>query len=205
MAHSKAGRRHSRSLLVTAATRFALASWLAWPAAAHADSQAGAPQSTSDEKPAYGAKGTVELGGAISADWMTDLFVLDVGPQFGYFFADHWELSLIFDLIYESSRTTPEGSRATTLFQSGLVEPSYHPLIAESVALLGGLGVGYERENGHTLFELAPRIGVNLMIGGSAVLTPAITIPILIGDHAGTGSTEATAGVLGEIEVSVAW
>lgn len=193
-----------RCLSIAAGTIAALGAWFGFPGDARSSPPAADSHHEVDTKPTFGSKGTFEVGGAVSADWTPDLFVLDVGPRFGYFIVDRWELSAIFDVIYENARN-PDGTRTGTLFNDGLLEPSYHPPLSESIAAMGGLGVGYRRENEHTLFELAPRVGLNFLVGSSAVLTPAITVPILIGDHSGSGSTGVTAGVIGEVEIGVAW
>jgi hypothetical protein len=196
-------RGRSNCFLIALGVSVGVGTWLGCPAESLADPSASDSTGGAEKKSAYGERGTFEFGGAISAEWTSDLFVLDVGPQFGYFIRERIELSLLVDLIYENARE-PDGTRIGTLFTSALLEPSYHPAVSESIAGLGGLGVGFQRETGHTLFELAPRLGLNFLVG-NAVLTPAVTMPILIGDKSGNGTTQVAVGVLAELEVSVAW
>jgi hypothetical protein len=58
-----------------------------------------------------------------------------------------------------------------------LAEPSYHlPMSDKLFAFLGvGAGLGYSQVGGAG-FALAPRAGLNILIGRSGILTPAFNV-----------------------------
>ncbi|MBK8691320.1 MAG: hypothetical protein IPN17_03180 [Deltaproteobacteria bacterium] len=95
---------------------------------------------------AYGRPGVVELGGSIG-------------------------LTLAGDL----SSTSTNGVSTSASSLNVLVEPSYHlPLTQSLFAFLGvGVGLGYADGPGAG-FALAPRLGMNIMVGRSGILTPAL-------------------------------
>ena len=79
---------------------------------------------------------------------------------------DNIELSA----IVAATTNSNQGKRAT--FFTGLIEPSVHLPVAESLFAFLGLGVGgtYEQSVGGGL-ALAPRIGMNALVGRSGILT----------------------------------
>jgi hypothetical protein len=129
---------------------------------------------------AYGRAGVVELGGSISLDVASDYFRVSAQPSFGWFGVDMLEISALLGFSYLSI-TAPNASgvkvtTSQTLF-SLLAEPSLHIPFTESVfGFLGvGLGLSYA-ENAGAGFALQPRLGVNVMVGRSGILTPAIYV-----------------------------
>ena len=102
---------------------------------------------------------------------------LTLAPSIGWFFVDNLELSGIIGFNYASTSATVGGvtqsSSASSL--NVLVEPSYHlPFSRSLFAFLGlGLGLAYNSRDGAG-FALAPRLGMNIMIGRSGILSPAL-------------------------------
>jgi hypothetical protein len=137
------------------------------------------------KKVVYGQKNSLELGGSLALSWLNDDFLLDAGPSIGWFVADRWELSLLLHIDYENLKE-PDGTRSSNTSGEVVFEPSYHfPLRKELLYLFGGLGVGFAHDGTHPEFELVPRVGLNIEIGRSGFLSPAIKVPILVGNITG--------------------
>ena len=132
-------------------------------------SQAGIGGST-----AYGRPGVVELGGSIGLTLAGELTQFNISPSVGWFFTDNLQLSGIVGFNYSSTSTGGVSSSASSL--NVLVEPSYHlPITRSLFAFLGvGVGLGYADGPGAG-FALAPRLGMNIMVGRSGILSPALT------------------------------
>lgn len=135
-------------------------------------SQAGIGGST-----AYGRPGVVELGGSLGLNISGDNRQLTIAPSIGWFFTDNLQLSGIVGFNYASTSSTVAGQSVSSSASSlnVLAEPSYHlPLSRSLFAFLGvGLGLGYNSRDGAG-FALAPRLGMNIMIGRSGILSPAL-------------------------------
>jgi hypothetical protein len=118
----------------------------------------------------YGRAGVLELGGSASFRAGSGFQQASVSPSIGWFLADNFQISGMFDLGYVS---TDMDSVTTT---SLLVEPSYHIPFNRSVfAFLGiGLGAAHVEDLGFG-FATAPRVGMNVLIGRSGVLTPSLS------------------------------
>lgn len=131
-------------------------------------SQAGIGGST-----AYGRPGVVELGGSIGLTLAGDLTQFNVSPTVGWFFTDNLQLSGIIGFNYSNTTTNGVSTGASSL--NVLVEPSYHlPINRSLFAFLGvGVGLGYADGPGAG-FALAPRLGMNIMVGRSGILSPAL-------------------------------
>ena len=82
-----------------------------------------------------------------------------------------------------------------------LVEPSYHLAFTNSVYGFLGVGVGLAYRNGGvgTGFAVAPRLGMNVMVGRSGIFTPAITAVYQTTDAVSTpnGTVVSVSGTLG--------
>jgi hypothetical protein len=126
---------------------------------------------------AYGRPGVVELGGSLGLNISGDNRQLTLAPSIGWFFTDNLQLSGIIGFNYASATSTVLGQSVTSSASSlnVLVEPSYHlPLSRSLFAFLGlGLGLAYNSRDGAG-FALAPRLGMNIMIGRSGILSPAL-------------------------------
>lgn len=131
-------------------------------------SQAGIGGST-----AYGRPGVVELGGSIGLTLAGELTQFNISPTVGWFFADNLQLSGIVGFNYSNTTTNGVSTSASSL--NVLVEPSYHLPINQSLFAFLGLGVGLGYADGPGAgFALAPRLGMNIMVGRSGILTPAL-------------------------------
>lgn len=118
----------------------------------------------------YGRAGVLELGGSAGVTAATDMTQVNVSPSLGWFVADNLELSGMLDLAYAKA------GNADGMITTLLVEPSYHlPFNRTTFAFLGmGFGGSYVKGPG-LAFAVAPRVGANLMIGRSGVLSPSIS------------------------------
>lgn len=118
----------------------------------------------------YGRAGVLELGGFAGMTAATNFLSTSINPTIGWFFADNMQISGILGLSH--LRTEEDSATLVTV----LAEPSYHVPFNRSVfGFLGlGLGAAYQQEQGIG-FAMAPRIGANIMVGRSGVLSPALT------------------------------
>ena len=118
----------------------------------------------------YGRAGVLELGGSVGMQFATNLRQMNISPSIGWFVADNFQVSGIFDFANVST----DGNSATIF--GGLAEPSYHLPFSRVVFGFLGLGVGasYVKSLG-TGFAVAPRLGANLLVGRSGILSPALS------------------------------
>ena len=119
---------------------------------------------------AYGRAGVLELGGSAGMVLAPGFRNVNFSPMVGWFVADNLELSGILGV----SNIKAGGDSATVW--SALVEPSYHVPFNRSVFGFLGMGIGaaYVSELGAGL-AVAPRIGANVLVGRSGVLTPSLS------------------------------
>ena len=117
----------------------------------------------------YGRAGVLELGGSAGFTAASDLTQVSFTPSIGWFAADNLELSALMGFTY--IETGDQNSTYTSL----QAEPSYHlPFNEKTFGFLGlGLGASYLKGPGMA-FAMTPRLGANMMVGRSGVLTPAI-------------------------------
>lgn len=118
----------------------------------------------------YGRKGTFELGASTGMMLAPGFRNVNFAPMLGWFVGDNFEVSAIFGVS-----NIKAGDDSTTVLSS-LVEPSYHvPLAGSTFGFIGmGVGVAYVSELG-TGLEVAPRIGLNVVLGRNSVLTPSFS------------------------------
>lgn len=118
----------------------------------------------------YGRAGVLELGGSAGLTAATDMTQVNISPSVGWFVADNLEITGILDLAY--SKAGDSDGMLTTL----LVEPSYHLPFNRTTFGFLGMGMGASYVDGPGLaFAVAPRIGANVMIGRSGILTPSLS------------------------------
>jgi hypothetical protein len=118
----------------------------------------------------YGRAGVLELGGFAGLTAATDFLSTNVSPTIGWFFADNMQISAILGLAH--LRTDDDSATMVSV----LAEPSYHVPFNRSVFGFLGLGLGAAYQQGQGLgFAMAPRIGANIMVGRSGVLSPALS------------------------------
>lgn len=135
---------------------------------------------------AYGRAGVLELGGSASFSTASDFTEFSLRPSIGWFIADNLELSGI--LSFNHAKIGDSSATSWAL----LAEPSYHLPINSTLFAFLGIGAGISHVNGvGTGFALAPRLGMNILIGRSGILTPA-----LIAQYSTTDSVETPNGTL---------
>jgi hypothetical protein len=119
---------------------------------------------------AYGRKGVLELGGYAGMMIAPGFRNVNLSPTFGWFVADNIELSAIGGVS-----NIKAGDQSSTVW-SALLEPSYHvPFNRTTFGFLGmGVGAAYVSGLGAGL-AVAPRIGANVLVGRSGVLTPSLS------------------------------
>lgn len=118
----------------------------------------------------YARAGVLELGGSAGLMLASEFRNVNVAPTIGWFVADNLELSAILGVS-----NIKAGDESATVW-SALVEPSYHlPFNRTTFGFLGiGVGAAYVSEIG-TGLAVAPRIGANVLVGRSGVLTPSLS------------------------------
>jgi len=118
----------------------------------------------------YGRAGVLELGGSAGFAFASEYRNVTLSPTIGWFIADNFEMSAILAIS-----NIKAGDASATLW-SALLEPSYHLPFNRSVFGFLGLGIGASHVTGiGTGFAIAPRLGANLMVGRSGVLTPSLS------------------------------
>jgi hypothetical protein len=118
----------------------------------------------------YGRAGVLELGGFAGLTAASGFMATNINPTLGWFFADNMQISAILGL----SHVRTEADSATMV--SVLAEPSYHLPFNRSVFGFLGLGIGAAyHEDAGVGFAMAPRIGANILVGRSGVLTPSLS------------------------------
>jgi hypothetical protein len=119
---------------------------------------------------AYGRAGVLELGGSAGFTAATDFMAVSFQPTIGWFFTDNVQLSGILGVQHIS--TAEDDATIVSL----LAEPSYHMPFSRSVFGFLGIGLGAAYAEGPGLgFAFAPRLGANVMVGRSGILTPSLS------------------------------
>ena len=152
----------------------------------------------------YAEQDILELGGNLSIVKANSFTQIGAAPSFGWFFIDYVQLSLIPSIDYVKTANTDAKAR-----YSAIVEPSFHIQIVDvCFGFFGaGAGVAYEKASGVGL-AVAPRTGINLLIGGSGVLTAAFSFVYTATKRTAIedGSTTPHTSTLGfQLGYSVAW
>lgn len=137
---------------------------------------------------AYGRAGVLELGGSFNLTSATNFLQVGFNPTIGWFFMDNVEVSAIVGVNYNKiTKVTPAvgtlPATETDVSSTGvllLLEPSFHIPFSEQIFAFAGLGFGLASqssdpgEDAGTGFAIAPRLGMNIMVGRSGVFTPSI-------------------------------
>ena len=137
----------------------------------------------------YGRAGVLELGGSAGFTFASDYRNLNIAPSIGWFVADNMELSAILSIS-----NIKAGGSSSTLW-SALIEPSYHIPFNRSMFAFAGMGLGASHVSSlGTGFAIAPRVGMNFMVGRSGILTPSISYQYTTIDTgmAGTNTGDVT-------------
>lgn len=115
----------------------------------------------------YAKAGVWELGGGVSLVTGPRQKQAGVAPTVGYFVLDYVEVSLIPQIDYAKVAGLAGRTRIV-----GLIEPSWHVQLAGPLFYFFGAGIGFAHEKATgTGLALAPRIGVNVLVGGNGVVT----------------------------------
>ena len=114
----------------------------------------------------YAKAGVWEMGGALSFITGKSLQQVGLAPTAGYFVIDYVEISLLPQFDYAQTAGSSGKTRLVLL-----VEPSWHMQLKGALFLFFGSGFGtaYEKASG-TGLALAPRTGINVLIGGNGVV-----------------------------------
>lgn len=136
----------------------------------------------------YGRAGVLELGGSAGFAFASEYRDIRFAPSIGWFLADNLELSAILSIANIKS-----GDADSATLWSALLEPSYHVPLNRSMFAFAGLGLGASHISGlGTGFAMAPRIGMNFMVGRSGVLTPAVSYQYTTIDSGMPGAGDVT-------------
>lgn len=138
----------------------------------------------------YGRAGVLELGGAAGLTLAQDIRAVNFSPSIGWFLVDNFELSAILDVT-----NLKAGGEDATLW-SALAEPSLHIPFNRSLFGFVGMGVGaaYVSELG-TGLAVAPRIGMDVMVGRSGILRPSLAYEYTTHDAMGSIDNEGNTNV----------
>jgi len=138
----------------------------------------------------YARAGVLELGGSAGLTLAQDIRAVNISPQIGWFIVDNFELSAILDLT-----NLKAGTESATLW-SALVEPSLHLPFNRSLFGFVGMGVGaaYVSELGSGL-AVAPRVGMDVMVGRSGILRPSLSYEYTTHDAMGTVDSDGNTNV----------
>lgn len=126
----------------------------------------------------YARGGVLELGGGLSYLSGHHYTNLSVTPSVGYFITNNFELSVLTTLAYNRS-PNPDGNVGHNTSLVAVVEPSVHLPIVDHLFVFAGLGAGvaYHQQAATAVgFALAPRVGFDVMVGRSGVLTPSFNV-----------------------------
>lgn len=139
----------------------------------------------------YGRAGVLELGGAAGLTLAQDIRAVNFSPSIGWFLVDNFELSAILDVT-----NLKAGAESATLW-SALLEPSFHIPFNRSMFGFFGMGVGaaYVSQLGAGA-AVAPRIGMDFLVGRSGILRPSLSYEYTTHDAMGSvdenGNTDVT-------------
>jgi hypothetical protein len=131
----------------------------------------------------YARAGVLELGGFGNVSIADSYTSVGCSPTLGWFILDGLEISVITSVNFIRQETVTfnaSGAKviedADTLVLLFLAEPSYHFRLTPVMWGFAGVGVGLADQNpgAGTGFAVAPRFGINVMIGRSGIFTPAM-------------------------------
>lgn len=132
---------------------------------------------------AYASQFVVELGGSMAFTRRNGITMVRLAQVIGWFIIDNLEISLLPDLLVIRVDGKTDVAAGVSL------EPSYHVPLGKQVLLFGGVGLGVHFAGG-VEFVTRPRIGVDLLIGRSGLLKPALFIEVGTGNGLSAGGLE---------------
>lgn len=157
----------------------------------------------------YGRAGVLELGGSAGFTAAPDFTQVNVTPEIGWFVADNLQLSGRIGYTYARTKDS-NGMTNSGSLTSAIIEPSYHlPFNRTTFGFLGvGMGAAYVSGPGLG-FALAPRIGANIMVGRSGILTPALSYQYTTHDTSMVGPDATllvvSSAIMANIGYTVMW
>ena len=113
----------------------------------------------------------IELGGAAAFDYSDGGTILSLRPSAGWFVVDNLELSAILEIQWAD----PDGGDSVTTL-GAFVEPSFHLPFTNRLLGFLGIGAGLAYNNSDVGFALRPRLGLDILIGRSGILRPALDL-----------------------------
>jgi hypothetical protein len=128
---------------------------------------------------AYARAGVLELGGFANLMSAKDYLSIGFNPTIGYFFMDNVEISAIIGVSYSSQKAL-DGETVKQTIITALAEPSLHIPFTQSLYGFVGVGFGLASQSSSpgpdagAGFAIAPRLGLNVMVGRSGIFTPAL-------------------------------
>jgi len=131
----------------------------------------------------YARAGVLELGGFGNVTLGDSFTSIGCSPTIGWFIFDGVEISAITSVNFVSQKTVTFNSSGAQVIEDAdslvllfLAEPSYHfrltPVMYGFVGV--GAGVADQDPGAGTGFAVAPRFGLNVLIGRSGIFTPAM-------------------------------
>jgi hypothetical protein len=118
---------------------------------------------------AYARSGVLEFGGFIGLLLADELTQFTLSPSVGWFVVNNFELSLLLGL--DMAETDVDSAT----FFTAMIEPSLHLPFTETVFGFFGVGTGVSVDDDQQAgFVMAPRLGLNILVGRSGILTPAV-------------------------------
>lgn len=157
----------------------------------------GDPAPQSPYEAGYGHAGNIVVGVAAGATLASDVRDVSVTPGVGWFVAERFAVAATVSLARLDT-----GAQAATLW-SMLAEPSYHLALDDRTFAVVGMGVGaaYVHALG-TGLAVAPRIGVEFVVGRALVITPALAYTY-VAHRALADDDVAVAGVTGAMRLQI--
>ena len=147
---------------------------------------------------AYASQSVLELGGTLAFFHQSNTTQFSLSPFIGYFIIDGLQLSLIAQLNILHINGDGDADSSTDVFVTALAEPSYHLALTKSLYAFLGLGFGgaFARDP-KADFIFRPRIGVDILVGRSAIFKPAF--------YTNIGAADGFSGVGIEGSFSAMW
>jgi hypothetical protein len=148
---------------------------------------------------AYGRQTVLELGGTFLFSHRSETTEFGAAPSLGYFLFDGFEVTLfaLFRVLHVSGDDqapagTPEADGQTDFVFQPLIEPSYHLVLTDGLYAFAGAGLGLTiAEEPVVDFVVRPRIGLDVLIGRSAIFKPAFFMDLGVADGLGAIGVEA--------------
>lgn len=148
---------------------------------------------------AYGRRTVLELGGTFTFSHRSDTTEFGAAPSLGYFLLDGFEITLfaLFRVVHigaddQAVPGSPESDGETDFAIQPLIEPSYHLALNDAVFVFAGAGLGLTiAEDPAVDFVVRPRIGLDVLIGRSAVFKPAFFLDLGVTEGLGAIGVDA--------------